>query len=157
MWYWRIWLIFAEICFSLFLWRRIFKDDVFQAQFIQCINGNGERKSVIVWKLVNTSYFGGSSVEKRMRIVGVGRFCWKISGRGSSLLKNRWDWFVFVKTGWELVVFHQKYLGGGFFVKKWVGVSRYCQNKGRRVLFLSNNEWEWVVFLKNGWEWVTFF
>ena len=118
---------------------------------------------------MNTSYFGGRSVEKRMRMVGVGRFCWKISGSGSNLLKYGWNYVVFVETGWEWVFFHQKWLGGGrlcrkmggsgsllskngwewvFCFEKWVRMGSYCRKIGRSVSFLSKNGWEWVAFLE---------
>ena len=44
--------------------------------------------------------------------------------------------------------FCQKMGGSGFFLEKWVRVGRYCQNKSKSVWFLSNDRWEWVVFLE---------
>ena len=69
---------------------------------------------------MNTSCFGGRSVEERMRMVGLGRFCLKIIEIGSNLLKNRWGGVVFVETRWEWVV----------FVEKWIGVCRFCRKMG---------------------------
>ena len=128
---------------------------------------------------MNTSCFGGRSVEKRMRMVGVGCFCWKISRSSSNLLKNEWDWVVFVETGWEWVVFvetgwewvvfHQKRLRGGrfcqkmsgswsfyppkdwvVFVEKWVGVCRFCQKMGGNGFFSSKMGESGSFLSKNG-------
>ena len=60
--------------------------------------------------------------------MGVGRLIEKL-GNGSFLFKN----------GSESIV----------FVKKWVGVCRFCQKMGVSGLFFLKNGWEWVIFLEN--------
>ena len=52
------------------------------------------------------------------------RFCQKMGGSGSLFLKNGWEWVV--------------------FLEKWVGAGRFYQKMRGSGLF----------FLKNGWEWV---
>ena len=48
--------------------------------------------------------------------MGVGHFPSEMAGRVTLLLKNRWEW----------VVFFENWVGVDVFVKKWVGVGRFC-------------------------------
>ena len=58
----------------------------------------------------------------------------------SFLSKNGWGGLSFLKNGWEWVV----------FVKKWMGVGRFCRKMGGSGLFLLKNRWKWVRVAGSG-------
>ena len=68
--------------------------------------------------------------------MGVRRFCRKMGESGSLFLKN----------GWESVV----------FVKKWVGVGCFSRKMGGSGSLSVKIDGSELVLLKNWWEWVAF-
>ena len=68
--------------------------------------------------------------------MGVRRFCRKMGESGSLFLKNGWEWVV--------------------FVKKWVGVGCFSRKMGGSGSLSVKIDGSELVLLKNWWEWVAF-
>ena len=55
-----------------------------------------------------------------------------MGGNGSLLSKSGWEWVV--------------------FIEKWLGVCRFIRKMGGTGSFLFKNGWEWVRVAGSGWE-----
>ena len=112
---------FNQKCFKEYLYRK-HNVQVEELEYHYYSWKTGEYK-LLWWKISG----------KKMRMVGVGRFCSKISGRGRICWKMGGIGLFLLKLSGSgsFSIFHR--WEGDAFIKKWVGVSRFSWKLGGSV------------------------